>query len=153
MPTPTAAQIMTREPFTVTPDASARDLARVLMEKNYGGAPVLDGSGKLIGVVTQSDLIYQKKKLHLPTVFTLFDSIIPLSGLHDVDEQMKKILGQKVADIMSPEVITVTEETPLEEIATIMTEKHKHLLPVMRGEKLVGVIDRWDVLRTIAGED
>jgi len=148
----TAAEIMTKAPYTVTPDTSARDLARVLMEKNYSGAPALDADGKLVGVVTQSDLIYQKKKLHLPTVFTLFDAIIPLGGLREVDHQMDKILGQKVADIMSTDLVTVTEETHLDEIATIMTEKHKHLLPVLRGEKLVGVIDRWDMLRAIAGE-
>ena len=85
-------------------------------------------------------------------MFTLLDSVIPLSGLHDVDDQMNKILGQTVKDIMTAEVLTVEEDTPLEEIATIMTEQHKHLLPVISQGKVVGVVDRWDVLRAIVKE-
>ncbi|MDH5477702.1 MAG: CBS domain-containing protein [Nitrospinota bacterium] len=150
---PNASDIMTKDPFTVSPQTSVRDLALLLAEKNYSGAPVLDQDGKLVGVVTSSDLIYQRKKLHMPTVFTLFDAIIPLGGLHEVDEQMEKMLGRNVADIMSPNPVTVTEQTSMEDIATIMTEGHKHMIPVMRGDKLVGVVDRWDVLRTIVREE
>ncbi|MDH5510632.1 MAG: CBS domain-containing protein [Nitrospinota bacterium] len=150
---PNASDIMTREPYTVSAEMTVRDLTLALAEKNFSGAPVLDKEGRLIGVVTSSDLIYQRKKLHMPTVFTLFDAIIPLGGLHEVEEQMEKMLGRNVADIMTPDPVTVTEETPMEEIATIMTEGHKHMLPVMKGETLVGVIDRWDVLRAIVREE
>ncbi len=144
---------MTGDILTFSPDDEVREVTRQLAEKNYSGAPVVDKDGKLIGVVTTSDLIYQKKNLHLPTVITLFDSPIALTGSHDVDNQMKKILGSTVADIMSDQVITIDEDTPLEDIATIMIEEGKHLLPVMREEtQLVGVIDRSDIIRAIVKE-
>ncbi|MDH4184024.1 MAG: CBS domain-containing protein [Nitrospinota bacterium] len=148
-----ASDIMTRNPYTVSPRMSVRELTKALAEKNYTGAPVVDEQGKLVGVVTSSDLIYQKKKLHLPTVFTLFDAIIPLGGLHQVDEQMDKMLGHDVADIMSTDLVTVGEDSSLEEIATIMTEEHKHLIPVVSEGKLTGIIDRWDVLKAIVRDE
>lgn len=146
-----AKEIMSPEPFTVGPDTEVRELAQTLSEKNYGGAPVVDEDGRVIGVVTVSDLIYQKKNLHLPTVFTIFDAVIPLASAHAIDDQMHKMLGMTVGEIMSEEVVTVDEQTSLEDIATIMSEQGKHLLPVMRGEELVGVIDRSDILRAIVG--
>ncbi len=146
---PTAKEIMTSDPLTVTPETSVRELAEKLAENNYSGAPVVDEEGAVIGVVTVSDLIYQRKKLHLPTVFTLFDSVVTLGGAHDLEDQFKKILGSTVSEIMTANPITVDEETQLDEIATIMSEEGKHVLPVMRGGKLVGVIDRSDVVKAI----
>jgi len=145
-------EIMTTEPMTVSPKTSVRNLAVALIEKNYTGAPVVDEDGTLVGVVTESDLIYQHKNLHLPTVITLFDSVLTLGGSHELETQIKKILGSEVADIMTKDVISVDEDTSLDDVATIMSEKGKHYLPVMRGEKLVGVVDRSDVVRAIIKE-
>ncbi len=141
--------IMTEDPMTVSPTTSVRDLAVSLIEKNYTGAPVVDEDGTLVGVVTESDLIYQHKNLHLPTVITLFDSVLTLGGSHELETQIKKMLGSEVADIMTKEILSIDEETSLDDVATIMSEKGKHYLPVMRAEKLVGVVDRSDVVRAI----
>jgi len=146
----TAKQIMTCDPFTVTPETSVRDLADTLTEKSYSGAPVLGPDGELVGIVTSSDLIFQRKNLHLPTVFTIFDSVITLGGTHELDEQVSKMLGSTVADIMSTTLVTVSEEASLEDIATIMSEQGKHFIPVLRDDRLVGVIDRSDLVRAIS---
>ncbi|VAX22269.1 CBS domain protein sometimes clustered with YjeE [hydrothermal vent metagenome] len=145
--------IMTEDPMTVSPTTSVRDLAVSLIEKNYTGAPVVDEDGTLVGVVTESDLIYQHKNLHLPTVITLFDSVLTLGGSHELETQIKKMLGSEVADIMTKEILSVDEETSLDDVATIMSEKGKHYLPVLRAEKLVGVVDRSDVVRAIIKEN
>jgi len=144
-----AKQIMTRDPYTVTPATSVRDLAEKLTENNYSGAPVLDEGGALIGVVTVSDLIFQKKKLHLPTVFTLFDSVVTLGAPYEVDDQIKKMLGSTVSEIMTRDAITVDEDAQLEDIATIMSEQGRHFIPVVKDGLLAGVIDRSDVMKAI----
>ncbi|VAX16972.1 hypothetical protein MNBD_NITROSPINAE03-801 [hydrothermal vent metagenome] len=146
---PIAKQIMTRNPYTVTPETTVRDLARKLTENNYSGAPVLDENGALIGVVTVSDLIFQRKKLHLPTVFTLFDSVITLGSQYEIDDQIKKMLGSTVSEIMTRDVITVDEDAQLEDIATIMSEQGRHFIPVVKDGQLAGVIDRSDIMKAI----
>ncbi|VAX16787.1 hypothetical protein MNBD_NITROSPINAE04-970 [hydrothermal vent metagenome] len=146
---PIAKQIMTRDPYTVTQETAVRDLAEKLTKNNYSGAPVLDEGGALIGVVTVSDLIFQRKKLHLPTVFTLFDSVITLGSQYEVDDQIKKMLGSTVSEIMTREVITVDEDAQLEDIATIMSEQGRHFIPVVKDGQLVGVIDRSDIMKAI----
>ena len=144
-----AREIMTSEPYTVTPGTPVRDLAAELTARNYSGAPVVDSAGRLVGVVTVSDVIYQRKNLHLPTVIAIFDAVIPIGGGREMDHQISKMLGSTVREIMTDNPTTVDEDMPLEDIATIMSEQGKHLLPVTRGGALVGVIDRSDVLRAI----
>ena len=147
----TAKQIMATEPLTVMPETLVLDFAKKIEENHQCGAAVVDSEGNLVGVVTESDLIDQHKRLHLPTVVTLFDSVLTFGG-HKVDDQIKKMVGATVADIMSSDLITVEENTPLEEVATIMAEKKKHFIPVMKEGKLAGVIDRAHVIQGIVKE-
>lgn len=146
---PKAKDIMSSNVLTVSPDMSVRELAAKLMERNVSGAPVLDDTGNLLGIVTESDLVEQRKHLHLPTVVTLFDSVMAFEGHFDLKTQMKKMLGSKVADIMSGEVTTVKEDADMEDIATIMAEQKRHLIPVMRGTAVVGIIGKADIVRAI----
>ncbi len=140
---------MTTEVFTVTPETTVQELAQLLSTNNISGAPVLDASGSLLGVVTQSDLIVQKKKIHIPTMVTLLDSFIYLENPDRMVKEMKKFAASQVGDMLSKDPLTVDEDTPLEEIATIMAEKNIHTLPVMREEKIVGVIGKNDIIKTL----
>lgn len=146
---PTAKEIMTTEPVTVSPGTSVKELAVILEDNNFTGAPVVDEDGKLVGVVTESDLIDQHKNLHLPTVITIFDWVLPIGGGGETEKELKKMAGSTVADIMSEDVVTVDEDASLEDIATIMSEQKVHFVPVMSGEKLVGIVDRSDVVKAI----
>ncbi len=145
----TAREIMTKDVITVTLETTVQELAQLLMENSIGGAPVLDGSGLLLGVVTESDLIDQKKKIHIPTMVTLLDSIFYLENPDKMAQEMKKFAGTTVGDILSKSPLTVDENTPLEEIATIMAEKQVHTLPVMKDEKLIGIIGKKDIIKTL----
>jgi len=121
-----------------------------LSDYEISGAPVLDEHERVIGIVTESDLIEQKKNLHLPTVVTLFEGVLFLERPQKLKREIEKMLGATVKDIYSKKVITINENTTLEDIATIMSEKKVHLLPVLRGDELVGVVGKVDVVRALA---
>ena len=144
-----ARDIMTREVITATSETSVADLAKILTENSISGVPVLSASGELTGVVTESDLIDQSKKLHIPTVITILDSVFYLENPDKMEHEMKKMAGTSVADICSGPATTITPNTPIEEIATIMAEKHIHTLPVVEGKELVGVIGKRDIIKTL----
>lgn len=147
----TARDIMTKDVFTVTEETSVIELAKHLTSKNISGVPVLASDGKLTAVVTESDLIDQSKKLHIPTVITILDSVFYLENPDKMEHEMKKMTGSTVADICSGPAITISADTPLDEIATIMAEKHIHTLPVVDKEKLIGVIGKRDIIKTLLG--
>ncbi|NOR26510.1 MAG: CBS domain-containing protein [Desulforhopalus sp.] len=144
-----AQDIMTKNVITATPATSVTELAQLLASHNIGGVPVLDSSDTLLGVVTESDLIDQKKKIHIPTVVTILDSVFYLENPDKMEKEMKKIAGSTVGDIYSKDPVTVEEDTFIDEIATLMAEKNVHTLPVMRGDTLVGVIGKKDIIKTL----
>jgi CBS domain-containing protein len=145
----TARDIMSREVITVTEESTVQELARILSTNQISGVPVLNDKARLVGVVTESDLIFQNKKVHIPTVITILDSVFYLENPDKMGEEMKKMAGSKVKDILTRSPVTVTEETTLDEIATIMAEKNVHTLPVMNKDTLVGVIGKKDIIRTL----
>jgi CBS-domain-containing membrane protein len=145
----TAKEIMTREVIAVGPEMEVIELANLFWEKRISGAPVVDQAGKLLGVVTESDLIDQSKNVHIPKVITILDSMIFLENPAKLDKEIKKMTGTRVKDIYSDKVVTVSEDTPMSEIATIMSDRSLHTLPVIDGEKLVGVIGKGDIIRNL----
>ena len=144
-----AKDIMTESVITVKPDTTVTELAELITAHNINGVPVVDETGVLLGVVTENDLIYQKKKVHIPTVLNILDSFIYLESPEKMKQEMQKITGTTVKDILTPTVVTVNEETAIDEIATIMAEKNIHTIPVLRDEHLVGIIGKRDIIRTI----
>lgn len=147
----TARDIMTREVIAFVPGTSVTEAARILLDKRINGAPVLEGD-RLVGILTQSDLVAQQKKLSLPSVFTIFDAVIPLGSTSKMEREMAKIAALTVGQAMSRNPITVGPDTPLEDIATLMVDDKLHTLPVVEAGRCVGVIGKEDVLRTLMGQ-
>lgn len=141
---------MTREVITVKENATVRELATLLLMNSISGAPVVNEEGRVIGVVTESDLIFQNKKVHLPTAVAILDAFLFLERPEKMEKELKKIAGSQVGDICSHDLVCVVPETGLEELATLMAEKKIHTLPVMEQGQLVGVIGKSDIIRTIA---
>ncbi|RJQ43832.1 MAG: CBS domain-containing protein [Nitrospiraceae bacterium] len=146
-----AKDIMTKDVITVKSDSTVEALARVLMEHRISGVPVVDGSGKLVGIVTENDLITQNKRLHIPTVIRLFDAFI-LLGKGKMEDEIRRMAATNVDEICTKQVVSITEETSLEEIATIMAEQHIHLLPVLRNGAVVGIVGKADMVRAMTNE-
>ncbi|NJC88265.1 MAG: CBS domain-containing protein [Desulfuromonas sp.] len=145
----TAKEIMTREVCTVHEETDLKDLAALFVEHNYKTLPVVDAAGKLVGVVSQTDLIEQDKPLHIPTVISLFDWVLYLESPKVFSDEVRKVSARKVGEICAREVITCTPDTPVEEVANLMVEHKVHLLPVLDGERLVGVVARFDLIRSL----
>lgn len=143
-----AKDIMTKELITVTPDMEIAKAAKVLLERGVNGVPVVK-AGKLVGILCQSDLIVQQKKLPVPSLFTLLDGFIPLGSTKHYEKALQKIAAATVADAMTPDPVTVHPDTPIEEIASLMVDKNFHTLPVVDKGKLVGIVGKEDILKTL----
>jgi len=143
-----ASDIMTTEVITVKEETPLKELAEILYENRINGVPVVDDEGLLIGIICESDLIRKDKKLHIPTVVALFDAVFYLESSKNIEKEIKQISATTVSDLFTREVVTVDEKTAIDEIATIMTQKKIYTIPVMDGERLVGIVGKGDVIRT-----
>ncbi|WP_027714635.1 CBS domain-containing protein [Desulfuromonas sp. TF] len=144
-----AKDIMTRTVHSVTADTDVEELARLFVTKGVSAMPVLDEAGRLEGVVTETDLVEQDKPLHIPTVISIFDWVLYLESEKNFREEVEKITARKVGDICTREVVTCTPDTPVSEIASLMIEKKAHLIPVVEEKKVVGVVARLDIIRSM----
>lgn len=143
-----AKDIMTTECITLTPETDIATAAKTLIEKKINGAPVIDND-EVVGVLCQADLVAQQKKITLPSFFTLLDGVFPLSSHEELEKEMTKISALTVAEAMTPAPIFVNPETSIEDIATMMANEKLYTLPVIEDGKLVGVVGKEDVLKTL----
>jgi CBS domain-containing protein len=144
-----AKDIMTKEPITVSPQTEIAAAAKILLEKRINGLPVIDDAGTLVGILCQSDLVAQQKSIPIPSVYTLLDSFIPLTSIKRIDKEVEKIAALTVEQAMTPNPVTVGPETEIEDIARFMVDRKYHTLPVVEGDKIVGVVGKEDVLKTL----
>ena len=143
-----AKDIMTRELITVSPRTEITHAAKLLIEKGINGVPVVD-EGKLLGILCQSDLIVQQKKIPIPSVFTLLDGLISLRTTKYMEKEFQKIAATTVDQVLTPNPVTIHPETSIEDIASLMVDKNIHTLPVVDGGTLVGIVGKEDILRTL----
>jgi CBS-domain-containing membrane protein len=148
----TAQDIMTRDVITVTPDTDITQATQILLENRINGLPVVDENRRLVGIVCQSDMIAQQKRIPLPSLFTLLDGYITLTSSKNFEKEVQKIAATRVAQAMTVGPVTVKPDTSLEEIASLMVEKKLHTLPVVNGKELVGIIGKEDMLRTLMAD-
>lgn len=138
---------MTRPVVTVTPESSILDAARLMLEHRVSGLPVVNGEGRLVGIVSEHDLLRSGKheveaeRPHWLRVMIERASLASESaGFHD----------RKVGDVMTPDPLTVTEAAPLEQAGRLIEEHGFKRLPVVRDHQVVGVIARADFIRALA---
>ncbi len=145
-----AKDIMTKDVITAKNETTIEELARLLIEHKISGVPVVDDDNQLIGIVTENDLIKKNKRFHIPTIVRLFDAYFLLDS-GKVEDEIKKMVATTVGEICTKKVLSISEDTTLEEIATIMAEKHIHLLPVLKDNEVVGIVGKADVVRSMTG--
>jgi CBS domain-containing protein len=145
----TAKDIMSREVITLSPDQDIAEAAKILLENKINGAPVVD-AGKVVGVLTQADLVSQQKRLRLPSVFTILDGFFSLGGsVDEMQKEMGKITAMTVGQAMTRNPTVLAPDTPLDEAATLMVDSKLYTLPVVDGESVVGVVGKSDILNTL----
>lgn len=144
-----AKDIMSTDVVTVSPDTEVTEVARLLLDNHFNGVPVVDQGGNLVGIICQSDLVAEQKKLPIPSFFTILDTLIPLFSQAEREKEIQKIAAAKVRQAMTQNPLTVSPETTLDEIASIMVNRHCHTIPVVDGKRLVGIIGKEDVLKTL----
>ena len=144
-----AKDIMTRTVITVSPDMEIVHAAKILLENRINGAPVMNETGKLVGILCQSDLIAQQKKLPIPSFFTFLDGLIPLTSMKQIEKQVQKIAAVTVAQAMTPNPVTVRPETDIEAVAALMVDQSFHTIPVVEEGELLGIVGKEDILKTL----
>ena len=144
-----AKDIMETNIISLSPDTEIASAVKILLKNHINGVPVVDTNGELVGILCQSDLIFQQKDIPIPPIFAILDSIFPLSSSKSLDAQFQKMAATKVAQAMVKKVTTVTPDTSVSEIASLMVEEHFHTIPVVEGKKLVGIIGKEDILKTL----
>jgi CBS domain-containing protein len=130
---------------TLAPDHTVEDTIKLFAESGISGAPVVEGD-RLVGIVTEGDLIFRDADIKAPGFLDILGGIIPLGNWEEYREETLKSAGVTVAEVMTKEVTTVTPDTPLAEAATTMADRRVKILPVVEEGRLRGVITRMDIL-------
>lgn len=142
-------EIMTTELITVSPETEVLQAAKLLLDNRINGIPVVDEDGKLVGILCQSDLIAQQKRLPIPSFFTFMDGLFSTSSVKQIEKQVQKIAAITVAQAMTPSPVFVDPDMDIEVVASLMVDKGFHTIPVLDEEKLVGIVGKEDILRTL----
>ena len=140
-----AREVMTTEVVTLAPELPIPEIVRLFRSRKIIGAPVVE-EGKVIGIVTEIDLIARHARPHSPRYLPLLDARIPLGGQHEYHEIVRRILGLTARDIMTTPVETVGVDWDVEEVATLMVESKINLAPVLADGQLVGIISHADLI-------
>lgn len=143
-------EIMTTDVITVKPDTTVGELADILAKNKISGVPVVDGQGRVLGMVSEADIILQDADLHFPYYIQFLEMVIYLQSVHKFEERVRKSIGSKVSEIMTQEVVSVSPEETVREVATLMADRNVNRLPVTEDERLVGIVTRGDIVRAIA---
>jgi len=141
--------IMTKEVITVSPEAEIVYATKLLLENRINGVPVTNETGKLVGIICQSDLIAQQKKLPVPSFFSFLDGLITLTSMKQFEKEVQKIAAITVAQAMTPNPVTVRPDTDIEAVAALMVDNNFHTIPVVDEGELVGIVGKEDILRTL----
>jgi len=142
-----AHQIMTRSVITIAPDATVLEAAKTMLRHHVSGLPVVDAAGQLVGIVSEGDFI-RRSEIGTQRKRGCWLKFLLGAGLTATDYVREH--GRKVSEVMTTDPITVAEDATLEQIVTSMETNGVKRLPVMRGNKLVGVVSRANLLQAVA---
>lgn len=147
----TVEQIMTSTPLTVRPETPLKEAIKILAEQKISGLPVVDDTGKLVGVISETDLMWQETGVEAPPYIMILDSVIYLENPARYDKEIHKALGQTVKEVMSDKAIAIKPYQTVKEAASLMHEKKIRRLPVVDSDdQVIGIITQGDIIRMMA---
>jgi CBS domain-containing protein len=141
----TVGEIMETDWPTLGSESTVEDAIRLFAEARVSGAPVVE-DGRLLGIITEGDLIFQDAEIRAPGFLDILGGIVPLGDTEEYRKEALKSAGVTVGEVMTSDPITVAPEATLAEAATVMAERRRKILPVVDGERLAGIITRMDIL-------
>ncbi len=143
-----AKEIMTRDPITCLPQTTIEDFCEIIRRENINGTPVVDESGKLVGIISQDDVIFRKAGRH--------EDVQPPKDIKDLFQRGFASIAdsdagpRRVGEIMTREVISADEETSVEQLCRTMWQRRIHRVPITRNGKLSGIVSALDLCKVIA---
>ncbi|OKH28589.1 phosphoribulokinase [Chroogloeocystis siderophila 5.2 s.c.1] len=145
---------MSRDPIVVRPETPLNEAIQILAEKRISGLPVIDDDGKLVGIISETDLMWQETGVTPPAYIMILDSVIYLQNPAKYERDLHKALGQTVGEVMSSDPVTVSPDKSLREAAKLMHDREVRRLPVIDAEgKIIGILTRGDVVRAMAADE
>jgi CBS-domain-containing membrane protein len=145
-----AKEIMTPTVITVSPATPVAQIAHLLREKHISGVPVVDEAGKVVGIVTEIDLIKRHARVHFPVYLPCLESLVFLESSRHYQEEVRRALGTTAQEIMTQPVRTARPETDVEDIATMMVEERSNPIPILdEAGALVGIVSHTDIVRLV----
>jgi CBS domain-containing protein len=150
--TKTAAEIMDADVPAISPDADARAAIDLLAKTELGAVPVVDGERRVVGIVSESDLVIgdEEADLHLPHYLNIMGGIVFVGSMKGFEERLNKAFATKVSELMTPDPVVVREDDDAESVARTIAERHHNHLPVVDGEgRLAGLVTRADALAAL----
>ena len=150
----TIADVMTRDPVVVRAETPLNEAIQILAERRISGLPVVDDAGQLVGIISETDLMWRETGVTPPPYIMFLDSVIYLQNPAKHERELHKALGQTVGEVMSSEPISISPDKPLKEAAQIMHEKEVRRLPVVDDVgQVIGILTRGDIVRTMAASE
>ncbi|MBE9040759.1 CBS domain-containing protein [Oscillatoriales cyanobacterium LEGE 11467] len=150
----TVADVMSRDLVTVKPQTPIQEAIKIIAERRISGLPVIDAEGNLVGILSETDLMWRESGVPEPAYITILDSVIYLENPARYERELHKALGQTVGEVMSKgSVVTIKPEAFLREAAQLMHEKKINRLPVLdENDRVIGILTRGDIIRAMAAE-
>jgi len=148
----TVKEIMTRSVISVRREDTLQDVARLLTDFRISGLPVTDGQNRVVGMITEGDLIRFARNRQIPIVLDMLGNgvYVNYEPPTSLEEQIAEATGLRVAEVMTRKVTTVTPETPVEEAAQLMVNRKIKRIPVVDADgTLVGIVSRADIVRSV----
>jgi len=149
----TAKEVMTTDVIVAKEEDSIADVAKLLIEERIGGLPVINSENKVVGIISETDIIKKEKYIEPPMFVNLLEGIIFLDDIRKMENDIKKVAAYKVEDLMSKDIIMVNENESFDYVANIMIKKSINRVPVVDDDsKLKGIICRYDIIKALYNE-
>jgi CBS domain-containing protein len=144
--------LMTTQVISVQSDTPVSQIARLMSTHHISGLPVVDAGNRVLGVVTELDMMVRNTRFKLPNFIFIFDMMIPLETKKHYRERLTHVLGTTAREIMSAPAFTISPDASIEDLAELMVERRINPIPVVKDDRLVGIISRSDIVRMMAEE-
>lgn len=141
-------EIMSKDVVTVYETNTVEEVARIFIEKKISGVPVVDSKNKLVGIISEGDLVFQQKKLNPPVFLSFFDGVIQV-GKNAFFDEIKKMSAFLIKDLMTKEnMIVGKEDMDIADISSLLIENQVNRIPIVDDEnKVVGIVTRYDIIK------